>query len=250
MSMNIKTICETLASVSSAALPIIFNGSPESVMFAATLPPVLTKAFEAIGQDFLDLKLTNKDKHRFGNSFINSLVVIKSNIDHGQNFRTDGLLDNNLVESFEDILEATFKEAIADCEAKKSKFYGNFIGNLPFAPQIDYSYSFTIQRIIRNLSYKELCIIQYFYNKGILKLQNFDSLKNNGKNVEKNELAFYFKDLLSLGVIHKAPPMGVQYELDNMKLSPLGNNICTLLNLQEIDKTEIESIGTLITKYQ
>ena len=129
----------------------------------------------------------------------------------------------------------TFKEAIADCEAKKSKFYGNFVGNLPFAPQIDYSYSFTIQRIIRNLSYKELCIIRYFKDNGILKLQNFDSFKNNGLNVEKNELSFYFKDLLSLGVIHKAPPLNMQYELDNMKLSPLGDNICKLLNLQEID---------------
>ena len=246
---GLQTICETLASVSSAVLPIVFNGSPESVMFAAALPPFLTKAFEAIGQDLLELKLTNKEKRRLGISYLNSLAVIKHNVDNGQDYRKDGLLEVSLDGSFEDILEATFKEAIADCEAKKSKYYGNFIGNLPFAPQIDYSYSFTIQRIIRNLSYKELCIILYFKENGVLKLHNFDSFKNNGGDVEKNELAFYFKDLLSLGVIHKVPPMNMQFELDNMKLSPMGDDICTLLNLQEMDRKELESIGAIITKH-
>ena len=150
----------------------------------------------------------------------------------------------------EDILESTLKNAINDYEDEKSKFYGYFIGNLPFASEIGYSYSFTIQRIIKNLSYKELCIIRYFKNNGILKLQNFDSFKNDGLNIEKNEMAFYFKNLLSLGVIHKSPPMTMHFELDNMKLSPLGDNIYTLLNLQEIDRKEIELIGSVITKYQ
>ena len=93
----------------------------------------------------------------------------------------------------EDILESTFKNAINDYEDEKSKFYGYFIGNLPFASEIGYSYSFTIQRIIRNLSYKELCIIRYFNDNGVLKLQKFDSFKNDGLNIEKNEMAFYHK---------------------------------------------------------
>lgn len=248
MIMGMRTICETLASVSTAAIPILFNGSPESVMFAAALPPVLTKAFEAIGQDFINLISSKREKQRLAISYFSSWNMIKHNIDNKQDFRSDDLLNEG--SDFEDILEATFKEAIADCEAKKSKYYGNFIGNLLFAPQIDYSYSFTIQRIIRNLSYKELCIIRYFKDNDVIKLQNFDSFSNDGQNIEKNELAFYFKNLLSLGVIHKAKPMNLQYELDNMKLSPLGNDICTLLNLQEIDRTEIDLIGTVITKYQ
>ncbi len=248
MIMKLDIICNTLASVSTAAIPMLFNGSPESVMFAAALPPVLTRAFETIGEDLINLTSSKREKQRLAISCFSSWNMIKHNIDNKQDFRSDDLLNEG--SNFEDILEATFKEAIADCEAKKSKFYGNFVGNLPFAPQIDYSYSFTIQRIIRNLSYKELCIIRYFKDNGILKLQNFDSFKNNGLNVEKNELSFYFKDLLSLGVIHKAPPMNMQYELDNMKLSPLGDNIYTLLNLQEIDRKEIELIGNVITKYQ
>ena len=246
--MKLDIIYNTLASVSTAAIPMLFNGSPESVMFAAALPPVLIRAFEAIGQDFINLTSSKREEQRLAISYLSSWNMIKHNIDNKQDFRSDDLLNEG--SNFEDILEATFKEAIADCEAKKSKFYGNFIGNLPFAPQIDYSYSFTIQRIIRNLSYKELCIIRYFKDNGVLKLQNFDSFKNNGLNVEKNELSFYFKDLLSLGVIHKAPPMNMQYELDNMKLSPLGNDICTLLNLQEMAINEIESIGAIITKHQ
>ena len=246
------TISDILASCTSATLPILFQGSPESVLLASVLPPLLSKAFNAIGDDLLKKNLTQKEMKILGISYAYAINTIKENRDKGLALRTDNLFIEGVDENskVEDILESTFKNAINDYEDEKSKFYGYFIGNLPFASEIGYSYSFTIQRIIRNLSYKELCIIQYFNNKRILKLQNFDSLKNNGKNVEKNELAFYFKDLLSLGVIHKAPPMGVQYELDNMKLSPLGNNICTLLNLQEIDKTEIESIGTLITKYQ
>jgi len=246
------TISDILASCTSATLPILFQGSPESVLLASVLPPLLSKAFNAIGDDLLKKNLTQKEMKILGISYAYAINTIKENRDKGLALRTDNLFIEGVDENskVEDILESTFKNAINDYEDEKSKFYGYFIGNLPFASEIGYSYSFTIQRIIRNLSYKELCIIQYFNNKGILKLQNFDSFKNNGKNVEKNELAFYFKDLLSLGVIHKAPPMGVQYELDNMKLSPLGNNICTLLNLQEIDKTEIESIGTLITKYQ
>lgn len=246
------TISDILASCTSATLPILFQGSPESVLLASVLPPLLSKAFNAIGDDLLKKNLTQKEMKILGISYVYAINTIKENKDKGIPFRTDNLFIEGIDENskVEDILESTLKNALNDYEDEKSKFYGYFIGNLPFASEIDYSYSFTIQRIIRNISYKELCIIRYFKDNGTLKLQNFDSFNNDGQNIEKNELAFYFKDLLSLGVIHKAKPMNVQYELDNMKLSPLGDNICKLLNLQEIDRKEIESIGTIITKYQ
>lgn len=246
------TISDILASCTSATLPILFQGSPESVFLASVLSPLLSKAFNAIGDDLLKKNLTQKEMNILGISYAYAIKTIKENKDKGLAFRTDNLFVEGVDENskVEDILESTLKNAINDYEDEKSKFYGYFIGNLPFASEIGYSYSFTIQRIIKNLSYKELCIIRYFKNNGILKLQNFDSFNNDGQNIEKNELAFYFKDLLSLGVIHKAKPMSMQYELDNMKLSPLGDNIYTLLNLQEIDRKEIELIGSVITKYQ
>lgn len=246
------TISDILASCTSATLPILFQGSPESVLLASVLPPLLSKAFNAIGDDLLKKNLTQKEMKILGISYAYAINTIKENKDKGLAFRTDNLFIEGVDENskVEDILESTLKNAINDYEDEKSKFYGYFIGNLPFASEIGYSYSFTIQRIIKNLSYKELCIIRYFKNNGILKLQNFDSFKNDGLNIEKNEMAFYFKNLLSLGVIHKSPPMTMHFELDNMKLSPLGNNIYTLLNLQEIDRKEIELIGSVITKFQ
>lgn len=246
------TISDILASCTSATLPILFQGSPESVLLASVLPPLLSKAFNAIGDDLLKKNLTQKEMKILGISYAYAINTIKDNKDKGLAFRTDNLFIEGVDENskVEDILESTLKNAINDYEDEKSKFYGYFIGNLPFASEIGYSYSFTIQRIIKNLSYKELCIIRYFKNNGILKLQNFDSFKNDGLNIEKNEMAFYFKNLLSLGVIHKSPPMTMHFELDNMKLSPLGNNIYTLLNLQEIDRKEIELIGSVITKFQ
>lgn len=246
------TISDILASCTSATLPILFQGSPGSVLLASVLPPLLSKAFNAIGDDLLKKNLTQKEMKILGISYAYAINTIKENKDKGLAFRTDNLFIEGVDENskVEDILESTLKNAINDYEDEKSKFYGYFIGNLPFASEIGYSYSFTIQRIIKNLSYKELCIIQYFKNNGILKLQNFDSFKNDGLNIEKNEMAFYFKNLLSLGVIHKSPPMTMHFELDNMKLSPLGNNIYTLLNLQEIDRKEIELIGSVITKFQ
>lgn len=246
------TISDILASCTSATLPILFQGSPESVLLASVLPPLLSKAFNAIGDDLLKKNLTQKEMKILGISYAYAINTIKENKDKGLAFRTDNLFIEGVDENskVEDILESTLKNAINDYEDEKSKFYGYFIGNLPFASEIGYSYSFTIQKIIKNLSYKELCIIRYFKNNGILKLQNFDSFKNDGLNIEKNEMAFYFKNLLSLGVIHKSPPMTMHFELDNMKLSPLGNNIYTLLNLQEIDRKEIELIGNVITKYQ
>ena len=246
------TISDILASCTSATLPILFQGSPESVLLASVLPPLLSKAFNAIGDDLLKKNLTQKEMKILGISYAYAINTIKDNKDKGLAFRTDNLFIEGVDENskVEDILESTLKNAINDYEDEKSKFYGYFIGNLPFASEIGYSYSFTIQRIIKNLSYKELCIIRYFKNNGILKLQNFDSFKNDGLNIEKNEMAFYYKNLLSLGVIHKSPPMTMHFELDNMKLSPLGNNIYTLLNLQEIDRKEIELIGSVITKFQ
>ena len=246
------TISDILASCTSATLPILFQGSPESVLLASVLPPLLSKAFNAIGDDLLKKNLTQKEMKILGISYAYAINTIKENKDKGLAFRTDNLFIEGVDENskVEDILESTLKNAINDYEDEKSKFYGYFIGNLPFASEIGYSYSFTIQRIIKNLSYKELCIIRYFKNNGILKLQNFDSFKNDGLNIEKNEMAFYFKNLLSLGVIHKSPPMTMHFELDNMKLSPIGNNIYTLLNLQEIDRKEIDLIGNVITKYQ
>ena len=245
-------ISDILSSVTSSCLPILFNGNISSVVFTSILSPLLNRALETIGEDLMKKNLTKKEMQRMGISYAYSIATIKYNKENNKDFRQDKLFVEDCSENseVEDIIEAVMKNVIVDSEANKARFYGCFIGNLPFAPQIDYSYSFTIQRIIKNLSYKELCIVRYFKDKGVLKLQSFDSFNNDGQNIKKNELAFYFKDLLSLGVIHKAKPMNMQYELDNMKLSPLGNDIYTLLSLEQIEDVDINSVGTIIERYQ
>ena len=60
------TISDILASCTSATLPILFQGSPESVLLASVLPPLLSKAFNAIGDDLLKKNLTQKEMKILG----------------------------------------------------------------------------------------------------------------------------------------------------------------------------------------
>ena len=48
------TISDILASCTSATLPILFQGSPESVLLASVLPPLLSKAFNAIKNGIIE----------------------------------------------------------------------------------------------------------------------------------------------------------------------------------------------------
>ena len=110
------TISDILASCTSATLPILFQGSPESVLLASVLPPLLSKAFNAIGDDLLKKNLTQKEMKILGISYAYAINTIKENRDKGLALRTDNLFIEGVDENskVEDILESTFKNAIND----------------------------------------------------------------------------------------------------------------------------------------
>ena len=88
------TISDILASCTSATLPILFQGSPESVLLASVLPPLLSKAFNAIKNGIIEenptfiqvlgtcptLAVTTSAINGLGMGFAAMVVLICSNM--------------------------------------------------------------------------------------------------------------------------------------------------------------------------
>ena len=81
-------------------------------------------------------------------SYRAAVSKVNENIANGISFRTDGLFIYNGLNysKAEDILESVLKSSMNDTEQKKAVFYGYFIGNLAFCPEVDYSSALSIQK--------------------------------------------------------------------------------------------------------
>lgn len=238
------------SSLASAAIPMLFNATPSSILFSATIQPILEEAFDVILLDILKKNLTKREMQRLGISYVSAIEQIKENIDNGLPLRSDDLFVRN-GESYskaDDILEAAFKNVINDTELNKSLYYGRFIGNLPFCPQIDYSNSLHLQRAISQLSYTHFCLLRYMQNADIIDLSRWRIYLETNSDFKCSEIYSCFKDLKNYNLINPTPPFSLGSEMGNFKISSIGIHACTLLVLSKIPNSDVLDIANCISR--
>lgn len=243
-------LSEIISGLASAALPTLFNSSPESIATSITLNPLLKEAFDIILSDMFKKNLTKREMQRLGISYVAAIEQIKENMDNKTALRSDDLFIKN-EENYskaDDILETTFKNAINDTELNKSLYYGRFIGNLPFCPQIDYSNSLHLQRAISQLSYTHFCILTYMQKVGVINLSKWRIYLETNSDFKCSEIYSCFKDLKNYNLINPLPPFSLNTEMGNVRISSIGTHACTLLVLSKIPDSDISDIANCISR--
>ena len=140
-------ISDVISAMSSAIIPIVANGTPESMIFAAGLQPLLSTAFDSILLDVFKKGVTKKETMRLGISYKSAVSQTNENLQNRIPFRQDDMFissDTNYSDA-SDIIEATVNSIMLDTDHRKTEFYGYFIGNLGFCPEVDYTNAIHLQ---------------------------------------------------------------------------------------------------------
>lgn len=169
--------------------------------------------------------------------------------------RTDSLLNTNK-DGFcdaDDIFESMINHINQDSEKKKASFCGNFIGSLPYTKDLSYSNLMQYSRIISQLSYSELCLINIFCsklkNKNVCFLRAEQYVKQH-ENPIAAEILIDILHMRGMGLIQNVPPYNLGANVDNVVLSLSGERLYNLMRLNLLDSIDVdnywEAISTLI----
>ncbi|WP_321437453.1 hypothetical protein [uncultured Bacteroides sp.] len=211
------------------------------------ITPLLISSFNKIGTDLLSRRLSERETAKIGTAYSFAVCRININIENRKVIRSDNFItekDTNL--NAEEIIEGVMLKVQKEYELKKLKFYGNFLGNISFYPDIDQHYANLLLKIIETLSYRQLCIIAYFHKAGTINLSKWQNhFENNSIIIGQN----LYADMINLNnsnIIRRTPPYSLGALLGNSILSGIGNTIFKIMNLDEIDYQDINNVETEI----
>lgn len=243
---NIATISEGLAGVTSAAIASWCGEIPGIEFITASLPPFLSRGYKTILDEFLGKNLIKRECERLQISFKYTCLQIEDNQKKGYKLRDDTFDSNS--EKVENIIEGVLKKLLDDTEQQKSRFYGYFIANLPYSPEIDYYCANFLQNTIRKLSFRQLCLIRYYHDNTSLDVSKWGNYFESGNNTEGFELYAELLELKNLNLIKKMPPYSVGADLEKTKLSQSGEALFKLMGLEHIEYEDIAIVSSLIDK--
>jgi len=231
-----ELISESISAAFCSALSTISN-DVAFVALSSAVQPVLAKMIKVpldIVLHYKDL-WSSREKRRFVCASKSMLKKLDDNSLKVEAIKNDLFHDQNQTEheDLDSAVEAIFQNIISDSETKKSKLYGNFLGNIPYQVGLDYSMILHINRLVRNLTYEQLCVLKWVHNLG--KIQGEKLIKNYSSEALATILFYELKELKQFGLLSPLPPIRVGAEVDNVELSIMGKTIYELLDLESLD---------------
>lgn len=241
---------EVISGLIASGIPLLMNGTPESVMFAAGVQPILKEAFDSIIPDIFHKNLTKREIERLGISYKAAVEQINENVQHGISLRGDDLFirSDSKYSKADDIIEAVLKNTINDTERKKAEFYGYFFGNLAFCPEIDYSNALHYQRIISQLSYTHLCLIRYLHLNNNIAASGWKEKINRNNNLKWMEIYHALKELVSLDLTITIGGISLGEEINTVKLNIAGQAVNKIMGLHKISNDDFNEISNIINQ--
>lgn len=242
---SISIVSDGLAGISAAVVSVFGGNTPGVVFFAAALPPFLSVGYNAILTDICGKGLSKRECERLGVSYKYAVEHIDSNQKEGLVLRNDSFTHDT--EKVKNIIEGVFKRLLDDTEQQKAKFYGYFIANLAFSPEIDYSHANYLQKTISELSYRQLCLIRYYKDNTSLDVSKWENYFERGA-IEGVDLYSEILELKRLNLIKKLPPFSVGANLQNTALNQSGEILYRMMNLKDVEEEDMDTLSQLIQK--
>lgn len=257
--MNEKHLTEILeagyeitGSIAGAIAGGAIAGTP-GIILGASIPTIISKGFKKISDDVLKRSISKREEQKIGAGYIFAIERIEKNIEAGREIRDDGFINNgNILSDSNTILEGVTLKLQKEWELKKLRFYGYFLGNISFEKNIDFDYAAVLLKIAETLSYRQLCIIKVFKEKGKpeIDLTPIENVYSRGLD-DSNFNFSLFSDLAEmdrLTVFQRRRPIKLGAPIGNCVLSDMGIKLYNLMNLAEIDETDYNKTAYEIQK--
>lgn len=231
--------------------------NPAMGILAVALQPALTIKLKKWLHKLVDEgKMPQRECLRLEKGIDGMAETLKENSQTEQ-LRTDSLLQQKADRycDADDIFEEMINCIKRDSESKKAKFCGNFIGNIPYSSDLSYSNLMQYSKIISQLSYAELCLLNNFYRNYKNKTIDFGKAELYIKRTEDpkaNEILSEINHMRNLGILSSHPPYNPGEIIGKVSLSFYGERLYKLMRLHLLDsKDTCETLGGIqrITKY-
>ena len=236
-------------SVSGALLGLAVAG-PVGVIGGAALGPLIAEVFHKVGIEISEKYLGIRETIRVGATYSLAINKIEKEIKDGKTPRSDDFYKskNGDRSNAETILEGTLLKARNEYEEKKIKYYSNFLANLNLNESISFEKGNTLLKIIEQLSYRQLVVLAYFETIESLNLNNWMISFTRKEELGINQ-DFYSElmDLYNRQLLQQAGN-GISMSITALKISPFGTTMYWLLNLNEINIDESNSIQETINE--
>lgn len=242
-----NTISAGLTSASSLVVGLHPDIPVEYKTLYSSVSPLIQWNLTSILKSFTNSKrLTEQECLRLGISYNTAIDGINARIKMGYSIRKDSLFEENILCKAHVILEASMRNTIEDSEYEKSVCYGRFMANVPFAEEYSPSALMLLNQIIRQVSYKELCLIACCYKKPAFNCDVIDRYIRSKRDIDASEIFNYFIHMKNLGVFITEPPFVLGSNIGKIRLSFSGEALYELLELQLIPDEDMEGLqGTL-----
>lgn len=146
------------------------------------------------------------------------------------------------------LLESSIKATIDDTETIKSVCYGRFMENIPFNNSCEETTLQSLNTVIRQLTYKELCLIRLLYHRERVSTNSLEAYLRNTHDMEGTVLFHQLLHLRNLGILITLPPFNVGTALGNVRISILGMRLYEMMELNLIPEEDLSSLKAVISK--
>ena len=237
----IKAGSEIAGSVGGALIGGAIFG-PAGLVIGGASGPIITRLFIAAGNEIKKRVLGDREVSRIGFVYGVGLLKIKSRLEKGEKLRSDGFFESDEFNrsAGEEILEGVLRSAQAEYQEKKLTYYGNLLANIAFDSSISKEKANLFLKIVQNLSYQQLCILQLIFLKFRMVLNwGYDFMhieeleKFNWLEPAIEELGNY--KLLYIDRIQ-------QGYITTIRIVRLGMELSKLMEINKIEKSEIDAL--------
>lgn len=226
------------------------------IVAIATSPILAERVKEWLKQWVNEGEMTSREYSRLSDG-IDSMAETLQHNREATDIRTDDLVKTNN-DGFcdaDDVFEMMLNQIKQDSEKKKAHFSGNFIGNILYAKDLDYSELMQYGRVIGQISYSEMCLIRNFYSQYKDRIVSFTNAERYIKRNDDPAAGKILSEVLhlrNLGLLHNSPPFNMGENIGNVMLSFYGIRLYDLLRLNLLDANDVnKSLGDLwrVTRY-
>lgn len=246
---NISPIIDSLL-----ALADTFNSTDGDISFgfaefSACVSPIAKWNIQYLLSSFTSKKrLTKEEFIRLGISYNTAVEGINKKIQEGCAIRTDGILGATITSKSHVILEAALRATIEDTEYEKSVCYGRFIAHVPFTKEYSSSALILLGNVIRQVSYKELCLIAFCYGRPALNADLLYRYINENNDIDASEIFSYIIHLKNLGIYVAGSPYRPGSLMGVFILTYIGKALYELLELNLIEDDELSNIAKVMNR--
>jgi hypothetical protein len=266
MKKNIKKIQKTIDGVSTEAANAAISSSV-GLCVGVPLGPIVGGAAGAISSklfreiisrvngDFKTRFLSEWERERINKTAEAVIARIQLNFSQGFQFRNDEFFSEESLpdrSTAYEIFEGTYIAAKNEHEEKKLKYYGNLIANIAFRPEIDRYHANYLLRIVERLSYRQICILALFNRKSSYHISSNRELE---KILNQNEKVI-FREIAEMKILNlltstneylMGSSIGGNITPATTELSETGKIMNRLMNLDEIEKSEVDRLAGILS---